>query len=60
LILFTNLSEWLEQVVTNATPKALVEEATGVAKVLKIFSKLATSRFLVAELKPDYSMLVKK
>ncbi len=32
------LSEWLEALVTERTPKVKVEESTGIAKVLKAFS----------------------
>jgi translation initiation factor IF-2 len=34
------LSEWLAQVVEERAPKVQVEEPTGQAKVLKIFSKV--------------------
>jgi translation initiation factor IF-2 len=40
------LSEWLQEVVTARTPKMKVEEATGVAKVLKIFSKVKDKQVL--------------
>ncbi|MBA3550923.1 translation initiation factor IF-2 [Patescibacteria group bacterium] len=40
------LSEWLENVVTERTPKNQVEESTGTAKVLKIFSKIKDKQIL--------------
>ncbi len=40
------LTEWLEKVVAERTPKTLVEESTGTAKVLKIFSKTKDKQVL--------------
>ncbi|MCC2630479.1 MAG: infB [Candidatus Paceibacter sp.] len=40
------LSEWLEQAVAERTPKTKVEESTGVAKVLKVFSKVKDKQVL--------------
>ena len=34
------LSEWLEGTVLERTPKEKVEEATGTAKILKLFSRV--------------------
>jgi translation initiation factor IF-2 len=40
------LSEWLQDIVTTRTPKMKVEELTGVAKVLKAFSKTKDKQVL--------------
>ncbi len=40
------LSEWLETAVKERTPKVRVEEATGTAKVLKIFSSTRDKQVL--------------
>jgi translation initiation factor IF-2 len=40
------LSEWLAGIVAERTPKMLVEEATGIAKVLKVFSKTKDKQIL--------------
>ncbi len=40
------LSEWLAGVVAERTPKMMVEEATGIAKVLKAFSKTKDKQIL--------------
>ena len=40
------LSEWLSKIVAERTPKMLVEQATGIAKVLKVFSKTKDKQIL--------------
>lgn len=40
------LSEWLEKTVVERTPKMKIEEQTGLAKVLKIFSKTRDKQIL--------------
>lgn len=40
------LSEWLENLVTERTPKVKVEESTGTAKVLKSFSSVKDKQVL--------------
>ena len=40
------INEWLEQIVTARTPKVEVEEKTGEAKILKIFSKTKDKQVL--------------
>lgn len=40
------LSEWLQKVVEERTPRNKVEESTGIAKILKIFSKVKDKQIL--------------
>ena len=40
------LSEWLAKVVAERAPKTKVEESTGLAKVLKLFSSMKDKRVL--------------
>jgi translation initiation factor IF-2 len=40
------LSEWLQEIVVARTPKVRTEEASGLAKVLKIFSKIKDKQVL--------------
>ena len=42
------MSEWLSELLCNCTPKISVEESTGQAKVLKIFSKTKDKQILGA------------
>ena len=38
------MSEWLKKIMTERAPKIQVDESTGMAKVLKIFSKVKTNK----------------
>jgi translation initiation factor IF-2 len=40
------LMEWLEQIIVERTPKVSVEENTGKAKILKVFSKVKDKQIL--------------
>lgn len=40
------ISEWLEEIIKERTPKAEIEEKTGEAKILKIFSKTKNKQVL--------------
>ncbi len=42
------LSEWLEKAIKERTPKMLVDESTGIAKILKVFSKTKDKQVLGA------------
>jgi len=45
------LTEWLEENVKNLVPKIKVEEKTGLAKVIRIFSKTKTNQIIGGKVK---------